>query len=142
MGIVGGLVGAWVAQSGTAIPVYSYNGKVYVGPNILNPQGNGSYAGSGYYVVTKTPQGLTKAAASADVQGGHSTGVCLMTSHDDGSVAEGCTFVLDGKVITAEDQLDINHDSGWHRTYNDGATTTISVPPQGSIIPVPFPIGR
>ena len=59
-----------------------------------------------------------------------------------GHLSESCTFWVGAKTLTSVDTLDVTQGSTWHRTYSDGKQVTMSVPPDGAVIPVPFPVGR
>ena len=71
------------------------------------------------------------------------TGSCRMATAST-IVTDKCTFSLGGTPLSATDTYDLGPtgDHNWHRQYGDGKSTLISVPTNGALIPVPFPVGR
>jgi len=117
---------------------------IRVGDAVLLPAGPNVYGTppDPVLIIVPQPNGTTTAAASGYVDGQRVTGNCLM--HQLGNVInEACTFTIGaGMPVTAVDSLDVTGGGLWHRRYSDGTTVTIQVPPNGAVVPVPFPIGR
>ena len=142
IGVLGAVAGAWLAQTGNAVPVYSYHGQLHVGNSVLTASGPNEYTGDAAVITVTVSPGVTKSVASANVNGSRSNGICLETQKTPGHLDEGCTFVIDGHTLTASDTFDAGTDGGWHRHYSDGVDVTILVPAGGGVVPVPFPVGR
>ncbi len=139
IGIASAIFGAWLAQSASQVPVYARSGTVWVGNHALTPTGGGEYDGDAAAVMVQVSPTVIRAGASANVNGSRSLGLCLMTEHSASDMDEACSFMLAGKVVGSTDHF---NGQSWARRYSDGREVTIPVPSGGSVIPVPFPVGR
>jgi hypothetical protein len=110
-----------------------------VGPRVAH--GTQLYGGHASFALSEPGNG-TAAAAAAWLQGGvvH-TGTCTLRSEPARLVDE-CAFDIGSGELTAVDIFDLRSGSTWQRTYGDGRRVDIAVPPEGAVVPVPFPIGH
>lgn len=135
LGVLAAGTGALLAGTAEQVDVSAGTAAYEVAGHRLAATGPGVYEGSGAAVVIVRGAGVTRAAASTDLNGVHMTGRCLLA---EGAVSESCVFSLGGRQLTAVDK---ETRAGWHRRYADGRTVeirTIGTRP----VPVPFALGH
>jgi hypothetical protein len=101
----------------------------------LPAHGDGVYAGPEAAVVIAGEPEATRAAGSTTLRGARMLGSCTLPR---GARSEGCAFELDGRPLTAVDDL---RGGGWDRRYSDGQTARIELV-GGRPVPVPIAVGR
>jgi hypothetical protein len=148
LGVAGALAGAFFTISQPPTPVYLENGNIYVAGNVLRPVPTSTgdpttFTGNGAAVLREHSDGSASAGGSTVLRGTIVTGSCRMATAST-IVTDKCTFSLGGTALSATDTYDLGPtgDHNWHRQYSDGRTALISVPGNGALIPVPFPVGR
>lgn len=99
------------------------------------------YGGDASYALIERGDGSARGAAAWTSSGIVSSGLCDLRRVGL-RLVEYCTFTGAPVGITSVDVLDPASGPDWQRTYADGVRVTIAVPPDGAVIPVPFPIGR
>jgi hypothetical protein len=99
------------------------------------------YSGDASYVLTEHGDGSATAAAAWVASGANLSGVCTLRPVEARLIDE-CTFTMSSGQLTSVDVLDPARGQEWQRTYDDGVRASIVVSPDGSAIPVPFPMGR
>ena len=150
LGLIAALAGALVTLSQPPVPVYEYGNTIHVGSTVLTqapgnggqPAGSLAFTGSASYILKFLPDGSEKAAVVTDAHGEQVSGACLMSPADPARLTEHCSFTIAGKTLTSDDVLSAAQPGYWTRTYSDGSTVRIGVPTLGSVVPVPFPIGK
>lgn len=145
-----GCAGAGLALLASPPPpaVYLVGDHLQVGDTILHPVGpiGGAqtmtlYGGDASYVLDERSGGSATGAASWVASGRMSAGVCHLRTAAARLIDE-CTFDVAAGRLSSVDVLDLSNGAQWVRTYDDGVRVTIAVPPDGAVIPVPFPIGH
>jgi hypothetical protein len=99
------------------------------------------FQGGASYVLLQRSDGSASAGAAWVSGGTTSTGACGMR-REGVRLIETCSFVSGENPSTSVDVLDPAIGPVWQRTFGDGARATIAVSPDGSAVPIPFPIGR
>jgi hypothetical protein len=148
LGLAGAIAGAFLTVSQPPTPVYLEDGNIHVAGNVLRPLSTGSgdpttFTGNGAAVLHENADGSASAGGSTVYRGTIFTGSCRMQTLST-IITDKCSFSLGGTPVSATDTYDLGPtgDHNWHRQYSDGKSTLISVPPNGAVIPVPFPVGR
>jgi hypothetical protein len=148
LGVAGAIAGAVLTILQPPTPVYLENGDIYVAGNVLRPSptstgGATTYTGNGAVVLQENSDGTAAAGGSTVLDGMIVTGSCRMQTLST-IVTDKCRFMLGGTQVSSIDTYDLGPtgDHNWHRQYSDGKSTLISVPTDGALIPVPFPVGR
>lgn len=148
LGAVTGAVGLALLAVPRPVAVSLSGHRLEVGRMVLTQAapvtGSGllRYEGDASYALAEHGDGSAAAAAAWLSAGTMSSGVCTLRPAAGERLVEECEFSVGGSRFTSVDTLDPAAGIGWQRTYSDGARTTISVPPDGAAVPVPFPIGR
>jgi hypothetical protein len=138
-------LGLLAAPAATAASLFGDH--VEIGGMVLREKGQigGShavlYSGDASYVLTEHGDGSATAAAAWVASGVNLSGVCTLRPVQARLIDE-CTFTMSSGQVTSVDVLDPSRGQEWQRTYDDGVRASIVVSPDGSAIPVPFPIGR
>jgi hypothetical protein len=135
-GALAAAAGAAVSVAPAPVTVRSSAGAYEIGGARLTATAPGVYEGpDGAAVVLEHAGGVTRAGASAGLDGTHMTGACALP---DGARRETCRFTLAGREV---DAVDTWTGGGWHRRYSDGRTVDLVV--SGSRpVPVPIAVGR
>ncbi len=147
VGVVCGVFGLAMLLAPPALAVSLVGNRLEVGEMVLTSSGPVAparpvlYQGEASYVLVERADGSATAAAVWVSGGVASTGVCRL--HRDGArLVDECAFASGADRSTAVDVLDPARGPAWQRTYADGVRATIPVSPDGSAVPVAFPIGR
>jgi hypothetical protein len=142
LGMGAAAAGAILSSTQPAVPVYQSGNFVHVADTVLHPAGSNLFVGNAAFVTAKLPSGQVRAAASTLVRGKNVSGFCQMSFISATQVEESCSFVIGNRTVSADDQLDTAKGGVWHRRYGDGQEVSIQVPSNGSVIPIPFAIGK
>ena len=135
-GVAAAAAGAYVSAEPGPVTVRASAAAYEIGGARLDAVAPGVYEGSGgAAVVLVRTAGVTRAGASATVDGARTTGSCTLL---DGARTETCRFTVDGRPLAAADTWT---GGAWHRRYDDGRTADIAVT-GGAPVPVPLPVGR
>lgn len=126
--------------------VYERAGAVHVDQVVLSSAGRlpetGAtlFTGAASYLLVERPDGSARASA-VSTGSSHLRATCELRSQPQ-LLTEHCRFNVDSRTFSADDVLDLRTGSGWRRAYSDGRHVAIGVPPEGAVVPVPFPIGH
>lgn len=135
-GVLAAGAGAAVSAAPAPVAVRSSAATYEIGGARLTATAPGVYQGSGgAALVLEHEGGVTRAGASAGLDGAHMTGACTLP---DGARKEVCRFTLAGRQVGA---VDTWTGAGWHRRYDDGRTAEVAVA-GGRPVPVPIAVGR
>jgi hypothetical protein len=135
-GVAAAVAGAVVSASPGPVSVRSSAEAYEIGGARLTATAPGVYQGpDGAALVLVHEPGMTRAGASAVLDGAPMTGSCALA---DRATTESCRFTLAGRHLSA---VDTWTGRGWHRRYDDGRTLDVLVE-SGRPIPVPIAVGR
>ncbi len=147
LGAASGAAGLALLLTPAPVAVSLIGDRLEVGGMVLTaaaqpaPRQAVRFGGDASYVLLERSDGSASAAASWVSGGTTSTGVCTLRP-EGVRLVETCSFVSGATRSTAVDVLDPAVGPLWQRTFGDGVRATIAVSPDGSAVPVPFPIGR
>ena len=148
LGVFGALFGAYLTMTQPPTPVFLENNQIHIAGNILSAQAGSSpdqelFMGNGAMVLHEHQDGTATAGGSTVLGGVVVKGACTLTSTP-AALSDNCNFTLGGTTVNSLDTYDLTRDGDhtWHRQYSDGRSTLISVPTDGAVVPVPFPVGR
>lgn len=147
LGLVVAVIGGLLSYNPPAVPVgrAGAGGGIQLGDVTLtpNPTVPNSYGGGNRpaMMVIPLPDGTTRGVAVGFVHGRKTTGSCILRQSDN-AVSEACIFMLGDISYSSTDTIDVKGGAVWHRRYADGQGVSIAIPPNGSVVPVPFPIGK
>ena len=144
--LVASTLGAWLAVAAPPSQVYEDAAGVHIGPALLAARSSSPLPGYAYFsggasLLLRDDAGIEKASAAAVVNGQRAAGVCLLNAAARGAFVESCSFIVGGHRLTSSDVYD-PHRHRWLRTYSDGVTAEFLVPPGGSVLPIPLPLGH
>jgi hypothetical protein len=135
-GVAAAAAGAIVSSTPAPVTVRASADRYEIGGARLTASAPGVYEGpAGAAVVIVHAGGVTRAGASAGLDGEHMTGSCTLV---DGARTERCRFTLAGRPLAA---VDTWTGTGWRRRYDDGRSVEIPVV-GGQPVPVPIAVGR
>jgi hypothetical protein len=147
VGIVATAAGVGLAFLKPTVTAYLDGNHIHIGAMTLTRVGTtlstGAvlYDGAASYVLAERRDGSASAASSWMSGDTLMSGVCSMRAAGV-LLTDECTFQTESGVETSVDVLNTSDGLGWQRTYGDGVRVVITVPSDGAVVPVPFPIGR
>jgi hypothetical protein len=149
IGLLLAAAAAAVTLTRPPLSVYAEGGVIHLQGSLLLPAaspdvpaGDRLYTGAATLLLVPGRGGAIVAAAVTVLDGQHVSGLCDFGPPSAVQVAERCTLRIGRHAVTCDDVLRFAEAGTWQRRCSDGQSLVVSVPKGGTVVPMPFPLGR